>query len=331
MHAQSLWIAPLLGLLLVASAARAESPGMAELSTAEGHEASRLRARIIGEMGVGMGTFVANEFSDDPLVYSALTLTPIYRLASLPLQPNLSISQAFQWEYTDPNNVSARRFQWGDTLVSLSTNSLYLHEPTGIRLGASLGATLPISYRSWHTNKITATSGSLRATWGSGKFMVMGTAGATKHFYLYRNEVHEGEVAFDDGLKAVHCRSGQEVCMGGRYALNWSATGGVMLAYQALPRLGITLDMAWTAGWRLAAPVDEFTSPNARRDNRTLDMTRALLDVSYALTEKLSLSFGAATIQPLLTKDNRAWRNPFYDGNPSNNFTTFYLDAVYSI
>jgi hypothetical protein len=138
-------------------------------------------------------------------------------------------------------------------------------------------------------------------------------------------------VVFDDGLKAVHCRSGQEICMGGRYSLNWSATGGLMLAYQEQTQLGITLDMAWTAGWRLAAPVDEFTSPNARRDNRTLDMTRTLLDVSYSLSENLSLSLGAATIQPLLTRDNRAWRNPFYDGNPSNNFTTFYLDAVYSI
>lgn len=315
----------------IASAAFAESPGMAELSTAEADEVSPLRARIVFETGVGTGTFIASDFSDDPLVYSALNVTPIYNLDDLPFQPNLALRQWFQWEYTQPNNVSGRRLDWGDTGISLSTNSLYVHESTGLRLGARLETTLPISRTSWNTHKITATTAALRATWTSGKFMVMGTAAATRHFYRYRNEVREGEVVFEDGLRAVHCRSGQDVCLGGRYVLAWSATGGILLAYQALPRLGIALDMAWTGGWRVAAPVDEFTSPNARTDNRTLDMTRTLLDVSYSLTENLSLSLGAATFQPLLSRDNRTWRNPFYDGNPANNFTTFYVDAVYSL
>lgn len=119
--------------------------------------------------------------------------------------------------------------------------------------------------------------------------------------------------------------------MGGRYSMNWSTTAGVMVSYSVMPKLSLTLDMAWTGGWRMAAPVDEFTSPNARTDDRTIDMTRTLLDVSYGLTDKLSLSVGAATMQPLLTSDNKAWRNPFYDGHPRNNFTIFYLDAVYSI
>lgn len=331
MHGNLFRAAPIFLVLLVAGAARAESPGMAELSTAAARERSAFGMRLIGEMGMGSGTLISDEFADDPLVYSALTLTPIYRLDKLPFQPNLSVTQVLQWEYTDPNNVSERRFQWGDTAIALSSNNLYLHEPSGIRLGGSLGTSLPISYRSLATNKITTTSASARAMWMGGGFTLMGSLGAAKHFYAYRNEIREGEVAFDDGTQAVHCRSGQEVCIGGRYALNWSTTAGMMVSYSVMPQMSVTLDMAWTGGWRRAAPVDEFTSPNARTDNRTVDMTRALLDISYVLTEKLSLSFGAATIQPLLTSDNKSWRNPLYDGHPRNNFTTFYLDAVYSI
>lgn len=331
MHGNFLRVAPFLFVLLVASAARAESPGMAELSTAASKEKSPLGARVIAEMGMGSGTLVSHDYSDDPLVYSALTFTPIYRLEDLPFQPNLSLSQVLQWEYTQPNNVSDRRFQWGDTAIGLSTNNLYFHEPSGIRLGGALGVSLPISYRSMATNKITSTSASARAMWMGGGFTLMGTLGAVKHFYRYPTEIREGEVAFDDGYQAVHCRSGQEVCMGGRYAMNWSTTAGLMVSYSVMPELSVTLDMAWTGGWRRAAPVDEFTSPNARSDNRSIDMTRALLDISYVLTEKLSLSLGAATIQPLLSSDNRSWRNPLYDGHPRNNFTTFYFDAVYSI
>lgn len=331
MHGNFLRVAPFLFLLLVATAARAESPGMAELSTAQAKEQSPLGARVIAEMGMGSGTLISNEFADDPLVYSALTFTPIYRLESLPFRPNLSLTQTLQWEYTQPNNVSDRRFQWSDTALSLSSNNIYHHEPTGIRLGGTIAATLPISYRSMATHKITTTSASARALWMGGGFVLMGSLGAAKHFYRYPTEIHEGEVRFDDGYQAVHCRSGQEVCLGGRYALNWSTTAGVMVSYSVMPQMTVTLDMAWTGGWRRAAPVDEFTSPNARNDNRTIDMTRALLDISYVLTEKLSLSLGAATMQPLLSSDNRSWRNPFYDGHPRNNFTTFYLDAVYSI
>lgn len=331
MQGNFLRIAPVLFALLVASAAEAESPGMAELSTAQSNEQSPLGMRLVGEMGMGSGTLISHEFSDDPLVYSALTFTPIYRLEKLPFKPNLSLSQTLQWEYTQPNNVSDRRFQWGDTAISLTSNNIYFHEPTGIRLGGSVAASLPISYRSLATHKITTASASARAMWMGGGFVVMGSLGAAKHFYRYPVEIYEGEVRFDDGYQAVHCRSGQEVCMGGRYTLNWSTTAGAMVSYSVMPKMTVTFDMAWTGGWRRAAPVDEFTSPNARTDNRTIDMTRTLLDISYVLTERLSLSLGAATWQPLLTSDNKSWRNPIYDGHPRNNFTTFYLDAVYSI
>lgn|SRR5690606_15850362 len=331
MHGNLLRAAPIFLVLLVAQAAWAESPGMAELSTAASSDRSVWGLRVIGETAMGAGTLISNEFADDPLVLSSLTLTPIYRLERLPFKPNLSVTQYFQWEYTQPNSIAARRFQWGDTAIALTSNNLYVHEPTGIRIGGSLGASLPISYRSWYTNKITTATASARAMWMGGGFTVMGTLAAAKHFYAYRNEVRESEVRFDDGTQAVHCRSGQEVCMGGRYSMNWSTTAGVMVSYSVMPKLSLTLDMAWTGGWRMAAPVDEFTSPNARTDDRTIDMTRTLLDVSYGLTDKLSLSVGAATMQPLLTSDNKAWRNPFYDGHPRNNFTIFYLDAVYSI
>lgn len=319
-------------LLLIAGPAAAEAPGMAELSTAAAsEEESPWRARVVGEIGMGTGTLINNEYSGHPLVYSALTLTPIYRMSKLPFAPNLSVSQALQWEFSQPENISDRRFQWGDTSIALSSNSLYRESVTGISFGGTVAASLPISYRSINTNKITSTAASGRAMWGHGNFLAMVSAGATKHFYRYPTEVHEGEVAFDDGYQAVHCRAGQEVCMGGRYALNWSLTGGMMMAYRILPELSVTLDMAWTTGWRNQAPVDEFTSPNARVGSRTPDMTRALLDFSYTLTEELSLSAGAATFQPLLTRDNSAWRNPFYDGSPRNNFTSFYFDLVYSI
>lgn len=331
MHGNLLRATTFLLALLVANVAGANSPGLAELSTGAAREQSRFGARVVAETGMGTGTFISHDYSNDPLVYSALTLTPLYRLDRLPFQPNLMVTQRLQYEFTDPNNVSARRFQWSDTGIALSTNNLYYHEGTGIRFGGSLGASLPISYRSLATNKITTTSASARAMWMGGGFTLMGMAGVSKHFHAYRNEIREGEVKFNDGLRAVHCRSDEEVCIGGPYAMNWSTTAGAMVSYTVNPKISLTLDMAWIGGWRMAAPVDEFTSANARTDNRSSDFTRTLLNVSYVLTDKLYLSLSGATIQPLLTRDNKAWRFPLYDGHPRNNFTTFSLDAVYSI
>lgn len=320
--------APLAALATVlwAGGAQAQVPGSDE-EFAGGSATNPLSFRVSTGTTVGTSTFISDSYSGHADVVQGFGLMMNYQLRDLPLSPNLSVRQDLSWEFSQPENLSARRFNHGDTGIGLASSTLWNDTDLGLNIGGSLGVSLPISLASIGQRKITTTSASVYANKALGDFSLMLGVSASKHFYRYDTLVAEKEQKrFSDGTVSHYCRSDNDLCMGGQYAMNWSAGVNGSLTYTIMKDLYTTLGAGLGTGWRMAAPEDEFTSPNARDGTRVPDRTNLFLSLGYALTERLFLSVGGSTSQPLLSRDNKSLRNPIYDGAPRNNFSSLFVD-----
>lgn len=315
-----------LAIVLGAGSAWAQVPGSEE-EFAGGSSTSPLTARISTSASIGSSTFISDPYSGHTQVVQGMGLMLNYALRDLPLSPNLSIRQDVSWEYGPPENISGRRFTHRDTIIGLASSHLWVDPELGINIGGNLGLSLPISLASIGQRKITTTSASIYATKRLGDFSLMlGLAGA-KHFYRYNTLVAEKEQArFSDGTVGHYCRSDADLCVGGPYAMSWSLSATGNLTYAVMEGLYATLTGGIGTGWRRAAPVDEYTSPNARDGTRTPDRTMLGLSLGYQLTERFFVTAGASNNQPLRSSDNKSLRNPIYDGYPRSNYTNFYVD-----
>ncbi len=322
-----------LGLVLVlvsSGAALAQLPTAAEL--AADPERSAFGAQVILGTAVGSGTFISDPYSDHPEVLQSLDLRPSYRIGGMPVPTILSIRQTFSLEYTQPENVNGRKWDYGDTQLSLASPSLWVEENTGLRLAAALGLSLPISHRSRIQRKYTSISlaPTLSATFGD--FYLGASAGVSKSFHRFTSRVYEEEdLAFDE-LVGGRCRSGESYCSGGPFLVSWSMSTSGRVAYNFLEHFSATFLLGWDAAWSYETPRDEHTSMllEDRGRSRLPDQTMAVLDLSYDYSETLAFSLGGATRQPLRSSDDRGARNLLYDGSPRNNYSSLYLDVVAS-
>lgn len=315
-----------LATVLWTGGAQAQVPGSDE-EFAGGSATNPLSFRVSTGTTVGSSTFISDPYSGHANVVQGFGLMMNYQLRKLPLSPNLSVRQDLSWEFSQPENISARRFNHGDTGIGLASSTLWADTDLGLNIGGNVGVSLPVSLASIGQRKITTTSASVYANKSLGDFNLMLGVSAAKHFYRYDTLVAEKEqTRFSDGTVSHYCRSDNDLCMGGQYAMNWSASATGSITYTIMQGLYTTLGGGMGTGWRMSAPEDEYTSPNAMDGTRTPDRTYLSLSFGYALTERLFLSVGGSTSQPLLSRDNKSLRNPIYDGAPRNNFSSLFVD-----
>lgn len=308
------------------ASAQTQAPGMADgmVIESESPTASRFGGSVSTMLNIGSGTFVSDKFSDDPSVLQTLSLAPTMRIDEIPGGGMLMLRQDFALEYTDPNNTTGRRWDYGDTLLALSAGSLWKEEHTGINLGATVSASLPISYVSRFTNKITSVNGGVNLSRGFGKFSLMLGLMATKNFYTDKTLGISKDMLEDPS--GISCEG---ECRGGGYLMNWRLASTLGGAYRFDDKWSANFSLSWAGGYRFESPDDEYTSQYAVPGAASMDIIGATLGANYQIDSRYSVSGGFATNQPLRHDDNKSLRFIFWDTtSPANNYSGLYLAAA---
>lgn len=293
------------------------------------------------DTSMGLGTFVSNPYSDNPLVVQSLMLSGSYSIKQLPLNPSVSLKQGLAYEYTQSDLDNGRKYDYADTRIGVSVGEIYKEPITEIALSGNFGLTLPISIASRATNKYTTLSlGANLARSIYGFDVSLGASGA-KHLYKHTTVGIQPENAVaSDGIRLAFCRAGEVHCIGGDHVGNFGLLVGGGVGYKILEKLALSLDLRYAMGWRRPAPKDEFTSKettvdgrpvakSARDITRTKDSVISSLSASYDLNDYLAFSLAMGTEGPVRTADSKSFRNPFFDTiSPANNLTSFSVGAT---
>jgi len=316
---------------LAAGGARAQSPATTGLLVEEDDGGSRWGGLVIADTTVGFGTFVSSTSSDDPFVAESLSLRPSLRIDEIPGGAVLYLRQDLQYEFTDPDNATGRRFDYADPMFWLVAPALWRERNTGVVAGAEARLFVPLSYESRQVDKIGATTLGVRLQRPAGAFLPQVRFLATKHFYVRPAPVFDQEDYEGGDLRSRHC-SDEAACGGGAYLINWSLSAWGALTWFFHERWNTTFQLQYSGGWRYASPDDELTSPQAQAGAaRAADTVTAALDLSFQYTERIGFSAGLATTQPVLRADNAAFRFPLVDvETPANNYSGLYFDVIAS-
>ena len=328
-------------LLVAAWPAAAQSPATAGIAIEEEETGgSRWGGWIIAETSLGFGTFVGG-FADDPFAAQAVSLRPSYRIDGFPGTASLILRQDASWEFTQPDAPGGRRFDYADTMLWFVAPALWTEPASGVTLGGEARLTLPISYESRMSDRITALTVGPRFSRDFGPFSAQLRLLATKHFFAHSNVgLARDEATGRDGIPFAHCREGEEWCAGGAYVPSWGASVYGLLGYALSDALSASVALQYAATWRVAAPDDAFTSRATdtagnrvvqRGLQRSADVAMTTLDLAYQLTGQLGFSAGVITEMPTRTADNRRFRFHLIDlATPANNYSSLYFDVIAS-
>lgn len=323
-----------LGLIVGLGASQSAAAQSRSLAAREAEEAiaDPDRSPFSGSIGlgtvVGSGTFISDQYSDDPLVMQNLNLGGSYRIDGLPFPAVVSLRQGFSYEYTQPGARNGRKWNYSDPSISISSPSLWNHEETKINLSLGLSASLPISFGSRASSLYTTIGLGPALGMPVGDFYFSLGGGVSKSFHKYTNLVNTQDEVIFGGDYGAHCREGATFCRGGPFLTSWamSLNGGVY--YSFLEKFNAGVSAGWSTSWSYSHEPDEFSStqvPDPGR-NRRPDIASVGTTLSYMYSPLLSVSAGLSTAQPILTGDQKGIRNPLYSRYLRDNSTTMSLN-----
>lgn len=326
--------------VLLAIPSRAQAPAPVEEVQAKAEPAplpgwlERFRGSSVGlTSAVGSGTLVANPYSDNPYVDTALSFRPVF---SLDEHQSLSLSWGFSFEYTQPDNAEGRRYVPEDVSLSYAHRSLWTNEATGLRLGGMARILLPTSYESrFNGTLFNALAGpTLSRSFFGEKLSLSLASRFVKYFPRSPNRgLSRDDPRTDTGpapagssftLPSAYCRDEAAFCSGGSLNANYAFHNTVSGSYALNDKLSLSASFGIRNVFKFAVP-EEHADPDLPRVGRS-DLTVGELSLSWQMLPRLGLSGGVSSTQPALTADNRALRFPLYDFvSPANNFTTWFL------
>jgi hypothetical protein len=296
---------------------------------------------------VGTGTFYVSGYRN-PFLSNVLFLRPIYQLGT---KYNLTLNGRFylEEEYTQPDNVQARRLNPFDAWLWLAAKNLYTEPRSKIRIGGTARLVLPTSYESRYAHLIGGVTAGGSATrpfeFGApdarGKrwelALTLGTL-FTKNLHtsvlrgngpgdstgcLASSSLPAGASASGSG--GVPAGAGSDRCGG---PLNTSfelmTTGAGALKRG---RFDLSVSLSIINQFRYSAPVDAFSATDTPLGRE--DRTWGIVSLGYEITPHLGVVAGVASLQPALDARYRYPRFPFFDfsGANANNFTQFFVQV----
>ncbi len=290
----------------------------------------RFRASSLSlRTSVGSGTFVTNEFSDNPFVSQTLSLRPNFRLTS-GLSANASFS--LECEYTQPDNPNGRRCAPSDLRLGISHFRLWTDPLLKGRITGSFSAFFPTSYASRFNGTVT----NLRLGLGyvftlfNNRLMVSYSGAAQKYLPTSKIRGFRASDAPNSDLPLFLTRgsAAQDAAAGsgGPMNDNWAVINSLSMNLTILPGFFAQMSVGVFNFFRFAV-ADEFARDDLASTGR-VDFTFGSVALAYAPLDYLSVSLGLSSFQPAKTADNKSFRFPFYDfSSPSNNFSRWTLSA----
>lgn len=292
-------------------------------------EKGRLGGSATFSNDLGVGTFVTNDYSDDPYFAQSLRLVPTYGLTE---NTSAQVDWTLTWEYTEPynaNNTTNRHVTPSDVVLRLMHMSLYRDERwSGINVSGAFSAALPTSHVSRWRNNVAILTGTVALDRTFMKRLNLAYAlGITKYVNTQSNRGFDSET-YD------YCSPTDETCPGPPGVNpNFAFKNLVMAGYQFTDKLSASIGLRFTTflKYKVGEAGDEVNNPGF--DNRhTQTWTLGDISVSYLLPEWKRIRYmvsGGIVSEQLMADSRGGGRFPFFDfETTSDNFTTFYLSAT---
>ncbi|MCO4759884.1 MAG: hypothetical protein KC502_00110 [Myxococcales bacterium] len=315
----------------------------------------------------GLGTFVPGE-SNRPMWSSNVRLMARHSpMAGLTLMASQGITKTFVTNVDDPFAARKRDTTLGDTVLIASWTPMIqdakpkkkkkltakqkaaaaaaaalnpmlvsggkghpLMLPGGIRLSFLSVLSLPTSRIAQYQGRMAVLAGAANFSRRVGPVNLTYQARFTKNFHRYSNAVvpagDNSELARAGGAEAVSdsqvATAFNNISFNVRNMLIASIPGPGKLSFQAV--------------WLIInnfryydAPVDEFTSANAKGGRGRLDLSWASLSANYVFKGGYIASLSLATFQTPKTADNSMFRFPFFDFRSTpDNLTSLGLSVT---
>jgi hypothetical protein len=314
------------------------SPAATTTVTAKGDEEKEAKVGFHLEVELGhsvtTATFLAPERHENEFVGADLSLVPSYSFEVRGIKLMGNVSAAISYEYTLPDNETARRVEWKDLRFGLSAPGLYKNEFTGISFSPTVSLTAPITMESWVATTITSLGVSLSAKRSIGPVGVSLGVNGSKAFHL--SPLNALRAAGTDAQGHLIQVRRPDDPFAAVNSTNASGSIGVSLglSFQPTEELSLAARYSLSKSFKYhVAGADEFTPRGTRANGEPIAVTgvatsdRSTFDISagYALTERYSISLGLATGQSPVDGQGRV-RFPFFStGNAALGVTSINL------
>jgi hypothetical protein len=307
----------------------------------EGDGGGRIELPVSISLGMSSGFALGTVFRDN------YTTTD-----SVSLGLSLSVSRSF-WDDRLSGSVSAsysknltptginRQYEgrFGDIGLGLGYGNIYTIPVAGIGIGASLGASLPVSEISRFEGLITALDAGVSLSRGFGLFSLSYSLGVGKNFHRYTSQTVNIDRRND--LDLFYRTGGAEEVAENRVALDtgvlpeWSVSNSLSFRVRWF-ETGLSSSIGWSFSDSFTYAVDgiterdEFTAENAVPGRGHSQSMGGSIGLSYSFLQYFGASMTLRTGGPPKTADNQRIRFPFWDtqsGNLSYTSLSFGLSA----
>ncbi len=282
---------------------------------------------------VGLGTFTNGNEATHRSITGGLTIGPSYSFSVMGKKLSASARVALGWEYTQPDAINGRRFDWSDLRFGLSAPAVFREKAfTGIAISPRIGFTVPTTLNSWQAKTITVLSAGADLSRTFGNFDLLYRLSASRGFHAQQMV---GTLATSVPFQSTtaKCRGNDTFCDYGGMNTEWSVSNLVSAAWRATDSLAFDASLMIGQNWHYPLPQDEFTpkgvdsngNPVARGGYVKSDQLQASAGVSYAFTDHLEAGFGIGWSSSPLTFADGAWRLRGPLDYPSSQAVSFSL------
>lgn len=302
----------------------------------EAEKKSGLHMGVDLDHSLGHGTFINSAYYAS--FGGSLSLAPSYSFALRGIKLSSSARGELSWEYTLPDSENARRVDWSDIKLGLSAPGVLKEAVTGITVSPGVGLSVPISLASRRASTITVLSGNLAFARPFGKLSPAYTFGMARGFHARQYSADDLSDAVDTtGARLCLARPGEPACNLFGTNTQFSISNGLSLGYELTQKLSFSAGLSLVNAFKYSvapAEPDEFTpkaldsngNPVARGGFGRSDRLSGSLGVAYQLNEAFGISAGMGTSGAPKTRDNKAFRFPFFDFiGPESNSTQYSL------
>lgn len=313
------------------------SPAASTTVTAKGEDEKDDKTGF--HIGIDLGnsvttpTFLYADRVDSDYVGSDLEMSASYAFFVKDIKLSASAMGSISYEYTLPDNESARRFSWTDLRFSLGAPGLYKNAATGISFSPSLSLTAPITMESWSATTITNLGVSIKAGRSFGPVGVSLAINGSKGFHVSQVKAARNSDARDAQGRLLQVRRPDDPfaeVMGTN--TSGSIGGSIRLSYQATEALTFSMSYSLAKSFKYTIGVDQFSPKGTRSDGSpiavgtgTSDRSTFNISAGYDLTDRFGISLGLATAQAPLDPRGRV-RFPFFAlGNAALGVTSVNL------
>jgi hypothetical protein len=305
---------------------------LAERRSSEEVFIKRFRGSLVSlSTSIGSGTFVLDDYSNDPYVSQEIFLRPRFWLTK---NQNVQLLWLMECEYTAPNDPAGRHCNWSDLRLSYHHVDIWRDPWLQGRLMGSAQIWLPASLSSQNNHTVMNLRGSLLylALLADKRLQLIYGFSLQKYLPTRKARGFRGEQFDETGTPLCFARSSagtDGACgSGGPMNDNWLVVNSLGLQWFFSDKIWLSVSLAIWNYVRFS--VDELGSdPEFPRTGRG-DFTSGGIELGYQWRKHLVFGAGLTSRQPALTADGDWPRFPFWDfSSPANNYSRVYLTATW--